>query len=345
MKVQTRTGIYLTVLAIAIVLAWLQCSDEQSATDLSPETSAESVELHAVAEFRQLDVTDTLVAFVEPARDVDVSTRLEGLLIRVNLDIGDTVDSGYVMAVLEDTQYQLDLAKTRVRLDRTRSELERARALAEKSLIPAVELERAELADREAAVALEQAEYNLRLTAVRAPFDGVIVARWPRAGQWVDLGTPLFRLVKPGRPHARLFWDADQCRDWKVGDTLWCIRPDGGHSPGVISRASPIPDPASGTREFVVQLESDFPASSTSIRLVHLRHGGTEHLTIPREAFSELIPLRPGSTGTVTLLSNGKSRTARVTVGVVGSEWVEIVDGLRPGDTVRLGSPRPGSSL
>jgi RND family efflux transporter MFP subunit len=336
--------LYLALAILAVVLAWFTWTDESGNGSVALNDSFDRSIRMAAAEMQQMETRDTLIAFVEPARDIEVNTQIDGLLVSVNYDIGDTVDSGQVMAALEDTQHRLDLTKARVRHDRVRSELDRMRALANKSLISVAELELAELAGREAAVELQQAEYNLKLTAVRAPFTGVIVTRWARFGQWVEEGTALFRLVEPGRPQARVFWDANFCHDWRVGDTLWYLHTDGGLEPALISRASPLADPVSGTREFVVHFANDLVISSTSIRLVHKQRHGLR-LVIPRDALPESMRLRPGSVGTVLVQSAGETRTMAVVVGMVTDQWVEIVKGLEKGDTVQLrvhrGEPIP----
>jgi len=339
MRIQTGSRASLVIFCLASSLAFLECTNKRAASDVASDQPNVSPELMAIVDFRPMIAHDTLVGFIEPARDVEVGSQLEGLLSHVIRHLGDPVDSGEVMAVMENTQYRLDVERARVEHARARSKLDRLQVLTGRSLTSTAELEEAELAEQEASIALKQAEYNLELTSIQAPFRGVVVARWARSGQWVEAGTPLFRLVEPGRPHARLFWDADQCNGWKNGDTLWCLRPDGSVYPGIISRASPVPDPVSGTREFIVEFDRKCKISSTTVRLVHIQRQGNTRLTIPREAFASRFPLRPGAVGTVTRLSSGRPEIVPVTLGAIGIRWVEITAGLEQGDTLRLTTP------
>lgn len=339
MTIRTRARDSLVIFCLVSSLAFHNCTNERAASDVASDQSNVSPELMAIVDFRPMITHDTLVGFIEPARDVEVSSQLEGLLSQVIRDLGDPVDSGEVMAVMENTQYRLDVERTRIKHARARSELERLRVLTERSLTSTAELEEAELAEQEAVIELKQTEYNLELTSIQAPFQGVVVARWARSGQWVEAGTPLFRVVEPGRPHARLFWDANQCTGWKIGDTLWCLRPNDSVYPGVISRASPVPDPVSGTREFIVEFDRKCRLSSTTVRLIYIQRESNTRLTVPREVFAPRFPLRSRVVGTVTRLSSGRPETVPVTVGAVGTHWVEITGGLEQGDTIRLTTP------
>ncbi len=95
--------------------------------------------------------------------------------------------------------------------------------------------------------------------------------------------------------------------------------------------------------------DSGLKTFATRIRLlgntekIHVGMSATAHILYRSVSDVTAIPLnairfRQGKT-TVQLFDNDTPREQQITVGAQGSLWVEVVDGLRPGDTILLPKP------
>ncbi|MEM1412428.1 MAG: efflux RND transporter periplasmic adaptor subunit [Pseudomonadota bacterium] len=153
----------------------------------------------------QLLLTGTLTA----RQDANLSSRSEGLVAELLVDVGDQVTRGQPLLMLDAALAGHELAQraatrnaAKVLRDDAQRQVREAELLAEQQLFPQTELEqrRAALAQYEAAFAQAEAAYNqqqevLDRHTLTAPFDGVIAARSTDVGEYVSLGTPVLQLV------------------------------------------------------------------------------------------------------------------------------------------------------
>ncbi len=161
------------------------------------------------------DIVDTVVATgaLEAVTTVQVGSQQSGTLQALYADFNSVVKKGQVIARLEPSLFQSEVDQAQANLtkaiaDRDRlvvaaedaeKQLARARELSARSLIPATDLEAAEVAKRsadaqknsadaqitQARAALSQAQVNLAKTVITAPIDGFVVSRNVDVGQTV----------------------------------------------------------------------------------------------------------------------------------------------------------------
>jgi len=158
-------------------------------------------------------------ATVQWARRVALGTPVSGVVRSVAVEVGDRVQVGSAMLELEPTPFEAEVAEFEARVSRTkavldeqRKALDRAQELFDREVLSTVELDAARLSfDRaqgahgEAAAALRGARYRLEHSVIRAPFDGIVVARDAEVGQTVvaSLQAPtLLGLAEAGRYRA-----------------------------------------------------------------------------------------------------------------------------------------------
>jgi RND family efflux transporter MFP subunit len=152
-------------------------------------------------------------AVLRPARTVAISSASVGILAEVNVDRGDRVTPGQVLAVLDSQVERADLAVIRARAEsqtsieiaetqlvRIRTRFEQAEDLFEERIMSSEELEQfrtelqiAELNLRKARedqvqgqLELKRAEVRLAQRTVRSSIDGVVVERYLSPGELVD---------------------------------------------------------------------------------------------------------------------------------------------------------------
>ena len=161
------------------------------------------------------DVVATVEATgtLEAVTTVQVGSQVSGTISALNADFNSRVRKGQVVAQLDSSLFQTQVDQARATVARLQAEVDRARVQAtdadlklkrahelwDKQLIPRTDLETAESTARsadagvkgaeaqvvQAQASLNQAQVNLSHTIIRAPIDGVVIARNVDVGQTV----------------------------------------------------------------------------------------------------------------------------------------------------------------
>jgi multidrug efflux pump subunit AcrA (membrane-fusion protein) len=112
----------LAVLSIALA----SCSRPGSAeTNAATEDSAPTVAIEKAAR-ADLSRSLSLTAEFIPFQEVEVMSKVAGYIKKINVDIGDRVQTGQVLAVLEVPEMNDDLARAAAAVQRSEAEVKRA---------------------------------------------------------------------------------------------------------------------------------------------------------------------------------------------------------------------------
>jgi RND family efflux transporter MFP subunit len=224
----------------------------------------------------------TFDCVIEPALTLKLGSPIASILDKVEVDRGDLVKQGQVIARLESTVDQAVVAVNRARaestaeieakqavLDQKKGVLNRKLGLQRSSYASAQDIETAQaeynVAEQDLALAKlnrRMAELDLRRTeaaleqrTIRSPIDGVVVKRSLGPGEYVHQEANIVTLARIDPLNVETFLPIRYYGHIKVGDTAK-IRPDdpvGGDRTGTVSIVDEVFDAASGT--FGVRLE------------------------------------------------------------------------------------------
>lgn len=150
---------------------------------------------------------------LEAVTTVQVGTQVSGTIQSLHADYNSIVRKGQVIARLDPSLFQTqidqqranlvrseaEVERLRVQVDDARTKLARAQELSARNLIPASELESAQVTVRAAQAQLQsaqaqvtqsraslnQADVNLQHTVIAAPIDGIVISRNVDVGQTV----------------------------------------------------------------------------------------------------------------------------------------------------------------
>ena len=222
---------------------------------------------------------------IEPERSADVGSPVAGVIERVEVERGQRVRKGQVLAVLraEVERASLDVAKSRAEANADleaaaanaafqRDRLVRAEDLFRQAFISQQALDQARtesrLADQKLRQAREQraisrqerdvAEAQLSQRVIRSPMDGVVAERHATAGERAD-DKPLLRIARIDPLRVQLVVPTSLYGQLRVGGQV-AVQPD---LPGAarqnarVTLVDKVIDPASNT--FRVQLELPNP--------------------------------------------------------------------------------------
>ncbi|KWK07182.1 efflux RND transporter periplasmic adaptor subunit [Burkholderia stagnalis] len=192
------------LLGAALVLA--ACHPKESAPPAPRPVVAQPARADGAA------VSRTLPGEIQPRYATPLSFRIAGKIVERKVRLGDTVKNGQVVALLDPSDVEKNVASAQAQLDAAshrlafaKQQLERDRAQARENLIAAAQLEQTEdgyasaLAQRDQAQQqLALAKNQLRYATLVADHDGTITAEQADTGQNVSAGQPVYQLAWAG---------------------------------------------------------------------------------------------------------------------------------------------------
>lgn len=153
----------------------------------------------ATVERGTITVTVAATGTLNPLNSVQVGSQISGTIAELHADFNSRVHKGQLIALIDTTFLVASVRDAQSSVERATAEakqaeiqLDRAKTLAEKNLVSKVDLEAAEVnrqsadaALKSAVAQLDRAKINLKYASIRAPVDGVVVARNVDVGQTV----------------------------------------------------------------------------------------------------------------------------------------------------------------
>lgn len=288
---------------------------------------------------------------VRAREEAALSFRVGGNLLRREVDAGQRVQKGQLLAVLDAADYQLQAraaqaqyAAAEADLVRARDEHKRYAALAEQQLVSRSALDAQTAALKAAQGQADAARANLDVnrnqaeyTQLRAPEAGMIASREAEAGQVVAAGQTIYTLAADGGREVAIALPESDIRDFSVGQAveveLW--NQPGKHLPGNIREIAAAADPQ--TRTYATRI-SLAPEALDEVELgqsarVYIGHGSNGALSVPLAAVQ---PGKQGQQASVWVVNpaNGSLQARAVRVGAYGAESVPVLEGLKPEDWV-----------
>ena len=123
-------------------------------------------------------LTTSYPAILSAANKVDLSFRVQGTLIELNVKEGDEIEKEQIIARIDPRDYELAVRQEQANYRKAESDFERYRELYENGVAPAIEFDQKKTARDVAKSKLEQAELNLAYTYLKAPFKSRIGERF-----------------------------------------------------------------------------------------------------------------------------------------------------------------------
>jgi RND family efflux transporter MFP subunit len=262
-----------------------------AAADRSPLVIVSTAQSDTV--IKQVPLSGTVTS----ARIAQLSSEISGLVEKVNVEVGDTVQTGAMLIELEREIEQLTLEALRAATAQSQAELADAkrryqdakRLRQQKSisenelrlLEAEVEVDAATLKQKQAEERRQQARVDRH--TLRAPFSGVISDRRTETGEWIEPGNPVMTLVA-----------VDDLRiEMRVPQEFY-NRIDRNSSVNVTLDALP-------GREFDGSIDAIVPVSDASSRtfLIHVRVDAGDAVLTPGMSAHGQLRLSTGRQGVV----------------------------------------------
>lgn len=347
-------GVFLQIAAFALGLSG--CSNEHRIEAAAPEMVSDV----AVVVARRTAVPDWLeaVGTVRAAQTSRVSSEMMGKIIEIRAHEGDRVQSGQVLATIDDAQPRAAMDQATASVTATEKELaaadsefalaqttlQRYQQLYEKKSVSPQEFDEIKTryqsaeARRDSAKArlsvasamLSQAQTSLSYAQIRAPFAGIVTEKLADAGTLASPGMPLFTLEDTRSFRFEATVDESEIRIARVAQSVSVAIDALGAAQisGRVAQIVPAADPASRTFLVKIQLPADARLRSGLFGRARFPRGRHAAMLIPRAAVVDRGQLQ----GVYVLDSNQIAGLRYVTLGQSNGDKVEVLSGLQDGE-------------
>ena len=368
------------LMAVILVTVW-----RATTTHARPGAQHTAPVTVAVAKVLRENLSQELTCDAElrPYQEIDLHAKVAGYLQSINVDIGDRVETGQLLATIEVPELEDDIQRAKAALKRGQDGVANAQAAydeahliytrvsaiakAQPKLIAQQELDAALEKDQTTVSALSAAKSEvdvnaaelrklqtmLRYSSITAPFAGVITKRYADPGALIQAGTssstqtlPLVRLSQNDRLRLDIPVSVSYVSRIKVGDPVEIqLAALDRVLEGTIARSARKIETATRTME----VEVDVPNPDLSLipgmyASVRLR---LEHrsnaLAVPVQAIS-----REKICTVFVVDKNSKIEERPVSLGLETPHRIEVLHGLAENELVMIGSRtqvRPGQEV
>lgn len=272
-------------------------------------------------------------ASLEAEREAQVVAKTSGVLLRLQVEEGDRVREGQVLAQLDPERPRLEVARAEADLRRLENEFRRSQELFEAKLVSSEAHDRIRFNLETQRAAWELAKLELSYTSITAPIDGVISQRLVKEGNFIQLQAPLFRIDDFDPLQAVLNVPERELGTMRPGlkVAMAVDAVPGAAFEGTVARVSPVVDSGTGTFRVTCEFRDDSGRLKSGMfgRLSVVYDQRAEVLVVPREAV-----LEDGSEPAVFVVRDGKAVRVPVRTGTRSGGVVEVLEGVADGDAV-----------
>lgn len=275
-----------------------------------------------------LDAVGTAFANEQVVLSAPVTERITSL----NFNDGGYVSKGQVIATLAVGQEQAELAAAQAQALAAQQQLERVQTLKARGFATAASLDSQVALANAARANAQQARASIGDRVIRAPFGGWVSLRTVSPGAIVSAGTPIATVSDISRikldftiPETRLSLIREG-QPIKATSAAWPDRP----FTGTIATIDPVIDPATRAVKVRAILPNPDRALKPGMLLtVNVIAKQRQSLAVP-----ELAVVGDGDERFVFVVEDGKAKRTRVETGIRQNGLVEILGGVKPGQTV-----------
>jgi len=330
---RSLAGSAVAVLA-AVLLLLPGCGSRAKDGAAEGDGTPPAVTVEAVAvEPRAMAASYSGSASLEARAEAQVVAKTSGVALEVLVQEGDVVRPGQVLVRIDADRARLNLAQVDAQVKKLEANFRRASELVKQQMVSVGDHDQLRYDLENARATWRLAQLELSYTNVTAPISGVVASRSIKPGNFVQINTPIIRIVDNSRLEATLNVPERDLTTLREGlpvrmqvDAL-----SGRQFVGVVDRIAPVVDAGSGTFRVVCAFDPHDGALQPGMfaRIGIDYDNRKAALAIPRGAL-----LEDDGEPAVFVVREGKAVRTPITTGYVDGGFIEVRDGLTEGDRV-----------
>ena len=271
-----------------------------------------------------------------PKQELNFLSENAGRVSAIFVDEGARVTKGQTLARIDAEIINTDRETAQATYQNAVRDQARYQSSFETGGVTQQQLDQAKLATQNAKLRLQASQRKVSDANIKSPINGIINKRYIEVGAFVNTqGTQLFEIVDVSKLKLKVNINESQVANLKIGDQI-DIRSSVFPNDKFSGKVTFIAAKADATLNFPVEIEVENSNKNT------LKAGmyGTAIFRAPKQAPSILIP-RTSFVGSVSSnqvfvldKSNNTSKVRTVVAGRILGDNVEILDGLKEGESV-----------
>jgi len=271
-----------------------------------------------------------------PKQELNFLSENAGRISAIYVEEGARVSKGQVLARLDAEIINTDRETAEATYQNAVRDEARYQSSYETGGVTQQQLDQAKLATRNAKLRLQASQRKLSDANIKSPINGIVNKKYIEVGAFVTAqGTQLFELVDVSKLKLKVNVNEGQVANLKVGNQI-SIRSNVFPDEKFSGKVTFIAAKADATLNFPVEVEVTNNENNS------LRAGmyGTAIFEFPKQAPGILIP-RTSFVGSVSSnqvfvldKASNTSKIRKVVTGRILGESVEVLDGLKEGETV-----------
>jgi len=214
--------------------------------------NVEAKNIHRGSAISVFKTTTILEADLESA----VTSKASGIVLKINVEVGDKVVEGDVLAILESDLQQLGVQSASANYQKSLHNYNRAKVLLKKGLANKESVDNLKFETRSLKTNLDQAKMDLDFTQIKASISGVITKRSIKKGNLIQLNTAVYEIVDFGSLQAVINVPENK---WGVFENnlqvLFHFASFDEPVTGRILRMDPVVDSSTGTFKVVISID------------------------------------------------------------------------------------------
>ena len=335
-----KRGIITVVLIIVVigVIAWVlngnkKKNDEQTAL-VAQGSGAVSVRVAAVKK-EAVDLDFTANGNFAPQQELNFLSENAGRVNAIYVKEGDRVKKGQVIARVDAEIINTDRETAQATLDNAIKDEARYASTFKTGGVTQQQLDQAKLATRNAKLRLQSSARRVSDANIKSPINGIVNKKYIEVGAFLTAqGTQMFELVDVSKLKLKVNVNESQVANLKVGNEVQ-IKSNVFPADNFSGKITFIAAKADATLNFPIEIE----VTNNHANTIKAGMYGTAVFKFPAQAPTITIP-RGSFVGSVSsnqifVLENGNTAKIRkVIAGRTINDQVEIIEGLKEGETV-----------
>lgn len=316
-----------TLITLALVLSACGKKEEEK-----KEEAAIPVEVAAVTA-GGIEAAYRGTATLEAEDEATVMAKTGGVIEQTLVEEGERVRAGQPLARLETDKLKLELARAKSAADKLSQDNVRNESVYQRNLISREAYERTKFELEGAQAAMDLAQLALKESEIRAPFDGVVTARYIKRGNMIQPGVQAFRVTKLDRLQANLHVPERDIHKLRAGHPV-VLSVDawpGKNFTGEVIRVNPVVDAQTGTVKVTAQMapgQTELkPGMFGRVEILYDRRANA--ILVDRDAV-----LVEDAQQSVFVVDKGKARRRAIKTGYSDTRNYEVLEGLKAGEQV-----------
>ena len=255
----SKTAIVIGVLTLP-VLALTLFSGEQKASIVEPVKEVrQQLPLVKVARLKPVKRHSQIELFgrLEPLTSTKITSQSSRIVESLHVDVGQYVQRGDVLAVLDNETVSENVERARTRLKQRQKEVDSQREMLDSNYQSEVGFSEALANFAQAKAELAEAEKSLRDLTITSPISGYVESRLIEKGELASLGQVLFEVIDISSLKAIAHATEKQLPSLKTGETVYVETISGDTIRGTVTFVSKNADQLSNTYRVEVQIPNE----------------------------------------------------------------------------------------